>query len=199
VHALLFEVMPRSGHEDHYLERAAALRPELEKNAGLIFIDRFRSLERPGLILSHSLWKDEASLARWRVDAKHQVAQKAGRNVHFADYRLRIAQVLDGPIDGASNPYNDPELTIPRFVAIVESSGEPFDSGGEGFSSVYRDDAFITVAKPDTREDGEQMIASATDRADVTSARLCLVSRDYSMFDRTEAPQYFAPARTGDG
>jgi len=198
VHALLFEVMPRPGHEDHYLERAAALRPELEKNAGLVFIDRFRSLERPGLILSHSLWKDEASLARWRVDAKHQVAQKAGRNTHFADYRLRIAQVLDDARDGETNAYNDPELVAPRFVAIIESSGEPFDGPGENFTSVYRDDAFVTVATPEAREDGEHMVASAAGSAQVASARLCLVSRDYGMFDRAEAPQFFPPAARSD-
>ena len=193
--ALLFEVMPRPGHEDHYLERAAALRPVLEKNAGLIFIDRFRSLERSGLILSHSLWKDEASLARWRVDAKHQVAQKAGRNTHFADYRLRIAQVLDDARDGEANAYNDPELISPRFVAIIETSGQPFDGAGEAFSSVYRDDAFVIVATPETRQDGEQMVATAAGRGHVTSARLCLVSRDYGMFDRAEAPQYFPAAK----
>lgn len=192
--ALLFEVMPRPGHEDHYLERAAALRPELEKNAGLMFIDRFRSLERPGLILSHSLWKDEASLARWRVHAKHQVAQKAGRNTHFADYRLRIAQVLEEAQDGEANTYNDPELIAPRFVALIESAGEPFGGSGESFSSVYRDDAYITVTTPETRENGEQLMAAAAGRGHVTSSRLCLVSRDYGMFDRAEAPQYFPPA-----
>ena len=194
--ALLFEVMPRPGHEDHYLERAAALRPVLDKNAGLVFIDRFRSLDRPGLILSHSLWKDEASLARWRVDAKHQVAQDAGRNTHFADYRLRIAQVLDDVRDGETNAYNDPDLTAERFVAIIESSGEPIDGAGEGFSSVYRDDAFVTVATPETGEDGERMVVAAAGLAHVTSARLCLVSRDYGMFDRAEAPQYFPPVPT---
>ena len=189
--ALLFEVMPRPGHEDHYFERAAALRPILEQNAGLIFIDRFKSLARPGLILSHSLWKDEASLAKWRVDAKHQVAQKAGRNVHFADYRLRIAQVLSEADGTAANAYNDPALTAPRFVVIVESSSEPFGSEGEGFSSVYRDDAFVTVVTVDAMKDGEEMVAAATAAGHVGAARLCLVSRDYGMFERDEAPQYF--------
>ena len=200
--ALLFEVMPRRGHESHYFDRAAALRPELEKNAGLIFIDRFKSLVRPGLILSHSLWKDEASLARWRTDPKHHAAQAARRNVHFADYRLRIAQVVGEAGGGEAqrggtqdNAYNDPGLTACRYLVVVQSSGEPFGSGGEGFSSVNRENAFVSVVPVATRESGEETIAAAAGAGHVESAWLCLVSRDYGMFDRTEAPQYYPQAK----
>ena len=60
--ALMFEVKPKEGHEQHYFDRAAALRPRLERNDGILFIDRYRSLSRAGVILSHSHWRDEPSI-----------------------------------------------------------------------------------------------------------------------------------------
>ena len=92
--ALLFELKPREGHEEHYFRHAAALRPLLAQQEGLNYIDRFRSLSRPGVILSHSLWRDEASLAKWRTNRRHHRSQAAGRDEHFEDYRLRISHVL---------------------------------------------------------------------------------------------------------
>ena len=57
--ALFFEVRPREdGGWERYLAIAAGLRPVLAKQEGLLFIDRYRSLTRPGTILSHSLWRD---------------------------------------------------------------------------------------------------------------------------------------------
>lgn len=198
--ALFFEVLPRAGHESHYFERAAALRPELEKNPGLITIDRFMSVARPGLILSHSLWEDEASLAKWRSHAKHQAAQAAGRNVHFADYRLRIAQVINVAMSNEPlqtwqehNPYNDPALVAQRYLVAVESTGEPFGKDGEGFKSVNRDDAFVSIIPVGSKTQGDETVAAAVAAKYVSCARLCLVSRDYGMYEREEAPQYFSP------
>ena len=71
--AVIFEVEPRDGHEKDYFERAANLRPLLEKMDGFISVERFRSLANENRYLSLSFWRDEAS---------------------FADYRLRIAAVM---------------------------------------------------------------------------------------------------------
>ena len=58
--ALFFEVCPRAdGGWDRYLAIAAGLRPLLAEQEGLLFIDRYRSLLRPGTILSHSLWRGD--------------------------------------------------------------------------------------------------------------------------------------------
>src|SRR5450432_2078029 len=92
--ALLFEVTPKRDGYQRYLDIAAALRPALDKHDGFLFIDRYRSLSKPETILSHSLWRDEASLAAWRTFESHHHAQVAGRDHVFADYRLRIAQVV---------------------------------------------------------------------------------------------------------
>jgi heme-degrading monooxygenase HmoA len=200
--ALFFEVLPKEGHEGPYLDHAAALRPELDKNPGLMFIDRFRSVAQPALILSHSLWKDEASLANWRTNAKHHVAQVAGRNVHFADYRLRIAQVIalttrDQPLQSwtEQNPYNAPQLVDQRYCVVVEANGKPFDEPGETFASLNRDGAFVSIHAAQSKTQGDELLAAATACEHVEGAKLCLVSRDYGMHERGEAPQYFPPAK----
>jgi heme-degrading monooxygenase HmoA len=92
--AVIFEVTPRAGQTDAYLQIAAALRPELERIDGFISIERFRSLADPDKLLSLSFWRDEAAIAQWRNIEAHRRAQHAGREQVFADYRLRIAGVV---------------------------------------------------------------------------------------------------------
>ena len=92
--AVIFEVRPKDGHREAYLDIAATLRPELEKMDGFISIERFASLAEEGKILSLSFWRDEAAVRAWRNHADHRTAQATGRGEHFADYRLRVASVL---------------------------------------------------------------------------------------------------------
>jgi heme-degrading monooxygenase HmoA len=92
--AVIFEVWPADGRRESYLDHAARLRPELEKIDGFISVERFQSLTQPNKVLSLSFWRDEAAVARWRELQTHRAAQQAGRRQHFADYRLRVAQVL---------------------------------------------------------------------------------------------------------
>ncbi|HTP71377.1 MAG TPA: antibiotic biosynthesis monooxygenase [Burkholderiaceae bacterium] len=92
--AVIFEVVPREGHDEAYLSIAAGLRPQLEAIDGFIGVERFQSLTQPGKLLSLSFWRDEAAVRRWREVEAHRAAQQAGRGQHFADYRLRVAQVL---------------------------------------------------------------------------------------------------------
>ena len=92
--AVIFEVEPRAGRKEAYLETAAALRAMLERMDGFISIERFESLTQPGKILSLSFWRDEEAVRRWRELEPHRKAQAAGRNDMFATYRLRVASVL---------------------------------------------------------------------------------------------------------
>lgn len=92
--AVIFEVEPRPGCRDAYLDTAAGLRPLLEQIDGFISVERFESLTHPGRILSLSFWRDDESVARWRRIEAHRAAQQAGRDALFADYRLRVANVL---------------------------------------------------------------------------------------------------------
>ena len=92
--AVIFEVEPYAQHKQAYLDTAAALKPRLETMDGFISIERFESLTQPGRVLSLSFWRDEEAVKRWRNVEEHRKAQAAGRGTLFADYRLRIAQVL---------------------------------------------------------------------------------------------------------
>ncbi len=92
--AIIFEVEPHEGAAPRYLDIAASLRPELEAIDGFISVERFESLARPGRYLSLSFWRDEAAVLAWRSQDHHRAAQQAGRSTVFADYRLRVAEVL---------------------------------------------------------------------------------------------------------
>lgn len=92
--AVIFEVWPVAGRKQEYLDLAAGLRPLLEQVDGFISIERFESLSEPGKILSLSVFRDEAAVARWRTLEQHRVAQARGRGGIFRDYRLRVAGII---------------------------------------------------------------------------------------------------------
>ena len=92
--AVIFEVIPREGEAEAYLELAAALRSRLESMDGFLSIERFASLTQPGKLLSLSFWRDEEAVRQWRNVEAHRQVQRAGRQAIFKDYRLRVAQVL---------------------------------------------------------------------------------------------------------
>ncbi|NMO17959.1 antibiotic biosynthesis monooxygenase [Pyxidicoccus fallax] len=92
--AVIFEVWPSEGRRDEYLDIAARLRPLLSEMDGFISIERFQSLTEPGKVLSLSMWRDEAAVARWRQLEAHRSAQTIGRSEVFDDYRLRVAHVV---------------------------------------------------------------------------------------------------------
>lgn len=196
--ALFFEVTPRVGQDDRYLEIAASLRAELETSGGCTFLDRFRSLARPRTMLSHQLWADEASLARWRANQRHNGAQVAGRSAVFEDYRLRVGVVVAEAAPGRpvaehapGIAYNDAALKPERYMLVVRSREAPFAGEGEAFRSVYRDTDHAFVGAVPDRRAGLALIGRAAADHRVDAAQLVLVSRDYGMHERGEAPQFF--------
>ena len=92
--AVIFEVEPRPDRRGAYLDAAERLRPLLARIDGFLSIERFESLTQPGKILSLSFWRDEEAVRQWRNLEEHRHAQDAGRRTIFADYRLRVAQVI---------------------------------------------------------------------------------------------------------
>lgn len=92
--AVIFEVWPASGEQNHYLDLAAALRGDLEKIDGFVSVERFQSLTEPGKLLSLSIWRDEEAVRAWRNLPAHRATQAKGRAGVFANYRLRVASVI---------------------------------------------------------------------------------------------------------
>ena len=91
---VIFEVEPKDGCVERYLDIAAELRPLLEEVEGFVSVERFQSLTTPGKYLSFSVFEDEAAVARWRELSAHRAAQGEGRADLFADYRIRVAHVM---------------------------------------------------------------------------------------------------------
>ncbi len=92
--AIIFEVLPADGEKQHYLDLAASLRAELEQIDGFISVERFQSLTDPMKMLSLSFFRDEEAVRQWRNLPSHRATQAKGRNGVFANYRLRVANVL---------------------------------------------------------------------------------------------------------
>lgn len=108
--AVIFEVEPRPGREQDYLDHAAALRPEVEAIDGFISVERFESLTKKGRLVSISFWRDADAVRRWREHARHHMVQLAGRGAIFADYRITVAAVERqyGMFDRAAAPQEMP-------------------------------------------------------------------------------------------
>jgi heme-degrading monooxygenase HmoA len=106
MYAVIFEVQPKPGRKQDYLDIAAALKLELERIDGFISVERFQSLTTEGKILSLSFWRDAAAVQRWREQEQHRRAQQRGRTEIFADYRLSVVEVVRqyGLFDRAEAP-----------------------------------------------------------------------------------------------
>lgn len=202
--SLFFEVQVREGEADRYLSLAASLKPSLEAMGGCIFIDRFKSLSRQNLILSYQIWQDEGSMVAWRVDARHHAVQEVGRKEVFADYRIRIAQVVhEERPEGSTwspkrlSPYNDPTRRPPTFVVASESGNRDLPVGtpprSDVFESVYRPGVFAHLFDVRSRGAGVSLGRQVLTDSTTEYFRVFEITREYGMFDRAEAPQYYPP------
>jgi heme-degrading monooxygenase HmoA len=208
--AVIFEVEPRTGKAEAYLQLAARLRPELEKIDGFIDVERFASQDRSDRFLSLSVWRDEKALIRWRTQGRHHAAQEQGRAAIFADYRLRVGEIIAdtrGP-HGEGLPqqrFDETEKGVAKYVTISEVAsavaaphGLPAATteglvGCEWFESITNAGKrlFLVGWRHRAAAEGWHWPRVA-DRE--MHHRWVRIIRDYGMFDRVEAPQYYPPA-----
>jgi heme-degrading monooxygenase HmoA len=215
--AVIFEVHPRADQWDAYLDNARMLRPELEQIDGFVDNIRYKSLTRPGWVLSLSIWSDEKSLVRWRTRMRHHEVQERGRAEIFADYHLRVGQLTQDtrlPADYAlrEQRLDETEVGEGTTVTLIDAQRPPAwvqEVGPEeverwlglapGATGLVAWDAFDAVLTP-----GDLILLlswrdqSAAETFEGTAAlpsgarlRRVRVVRDYGMFDRREAPQYY--------
>jgi len=107
--AVIFEVWPSDEERrEQYLHIAAHLRAELSHIDGFLSIERFQSLVEPQKLLSLSFWRDEEAVKHWRNLPSHRIAQTAGCDGVFENYRLRVSAVLrDYGLDDRAQAPND--------------------------------------------------------------------------------------------
>jgi heme-degrading monooxygenase HmoA len=212
--AVLFEVNPKPERSNTYLGYAKMLRPELEQVDGFIDNERFASLRRPGWILSLSTWRDEKALIRWRTAARHHEVQLRGRNEVFRDYHIRIGEIIFDnqlPADEPLEQQRFDETHAPaKFVSLSEAAlhdlspkpdpatvgsrlGAPSQRANSGlvewdaFESIHHAGKFLCLTSWRYPADAARGVAN-----DIRH-RAIRVIRDYGMFDRAEAPQYYPP------
>jgi heme-degrading monooxygenase HmoA len=104
--AVIFEFWPKDGQTGRYLDLAAEMRREVEGIDGFISVERFESIYEKGKYVSLSFWRDERAVKAWREQLHHRAVQGLGRSEIFANYRLRVAEVLRdyGPDDRTQAP-----------------------------------------------------------------------------------------------
>src|ERR1700751_2357995 len=123
--SVIFEVLPNDGRKDDYLELAKHLKPILETIDGFVDNERFQSKLRPGWVLSHSTWRDEKSVVRWRTEGEHHAVQEKGRFEIFRDYHLRVGDVTadtDPPKEAPIQPlrFDETEIGAAKVLTFTE-------------------------------------------------------------------------------
>jgi heme-degrading monooxygenase HmoA len=211
--AVIFEVKPRPEQWDAYLGYAKSLRPELERIDGFIDNERFSSLRRQGWVLSLSIWRDEKAVVRWRTSAHHHEIQQKGRTEVFRDYHLRVGEIIaDNRLpDGESLPGQrfDETAAAAKLIGLMEGTPRNLPPkpeaaalagrlgispdrmptglvGWDVFASIYQEGKYILLTSWRDAAAGWP----ATTAGDIRQRRVRVI-RDYGMFDRAEAPQYF--------
>ncbi len=115
---VLFELTIKPGKDAGYFDRASQLYPELEKVDGFVSVERFESLAQKGKYLAMSVWRDADAVRAWRGNTNHQAAQQRGKDEVFADYRVRVTEVVREY--GAENGLLDAPAVPPEAQAAGE-------------------------------------------------------------------------------
>jgi heme-degrading monooxygenase HmoA len=92
--AVMFEFTPHAHRRGRYFDLVGEMREHLARVDGFISVERFESVTTPGKFVSLSMWRDEEALRAWRNLPEHRGVQAEGRGDVFADYRLRVAEVI---------------------------------------------------------------------------------------------------------
>jgi heme-degrading monooxygenase HmoA len=219
--SVIFEVFPQKDQFNHYLDLAKELKPLLQEVEGFVDNERFESKLRPGWILSHSTWRDEKSVVRWRTTGEHHLVQEKGRGGVLDDYHLRV-----GDVTGDTNPPKEAPVKEQRFdetevgkttlVTLTEiipaegmELGSPQDilaaiginvlmdqiAAYDVFASIYNPGKMAVLLSWKDKERGRAWTPLKPEKAASLRQRSVRVVRDYAKYDRREAPQFYPDAQ----
>jgi heme-degrading monooxygenase HmoA len=215
----MFEVNRKPDHMDEYLELAKQLKPILQKIDGFVDNERFESQSRKEWLLSHSTWRDEKSVVRWRTEGEHHGVQEKGRFEIFRDYRLRVGEVVSDSAPTPKAPVHELRFdetaagagTYASFTEIIPQGKAAFvaqpdlltahlklDSRTEGllahdvFKTITETGKLAVLCSWKNAEAAKSWLPQPFDGVKELRHRIVRVVRDYGMYDRREAPQYYA-------
>jgi len=184
--AVIFQVEPDPGRIDAYLGLAASLAPQLAAIPGFIENERFRSQRHPGRLVSLSLWEDEAAAIRWRENTFHRSAQQRGRGGLLKGYRIRVGELVGGPVFA-------PGSTSDLILLQSLGSGTPGEPAAGIIDELAADghETFFNIRDPGHAlvliEGSHPLRDDGSLPAGVSLLRV-RVLRDYGLTDRAEAP-----------
>jgi heme-degrading monooxygenase HmoA len=214
--SVVFEVHPKSDQWDAYLGYAKMLRPELEQIEGFVDNIRYKSLNRDGWILSLSNWASEKAVVRWRTKMRHHEVQELGRGEVLRDYHLRVGQITSDnklPPSMELKEQRLDETEVGKGTAIVLIDAKRPEQWKEttntadcaewlglqplaGFldwdlleAVLTPGDIILLITLKNSQAAAE--FAGSAILPEEARMRSIRVIRDYSMFDRREAPQYY--------
>jgi heme-degrading monooxygenase HmoA len=91
-YAVIFSSQRASTHsDDGYAAMAERMLELAAEQDGFLGVESARGADGFGITVSY--WRDEASIARWKANAEHLVAQKLGRERWYESFQLRVAKV----------------------------------------------------------------------------------------------------------
>src|SRR6267378_7103627 len=219
--SVIFEVRPKSDKWEAYLDAAKMLRPELEEVDGFVDNIRYKSLTREGWVLSLSSWRDEKAVVRWRTRVRHHDAQERVRREIFLYYRLRVGQLtkdtnIPEGYELHEQRLDETEVSEGTTVILIDgkrpsewvrnTSAEDvarwlgLPSKAEALVSWDVFDAVLTPGdiillmswRDQLEAEAFEKTVSLQESARLRRVR---VVRDYGMYDRREAPQYYPDAQ----
>ena len=193
IYGLFFEVQPKPGQRQAYFDHVDKLKPVLNQHEGLLWIQRYQSIDVPDLILSHQYWASEAALVVWRRNQEHRYSQTQGIKKIFANYRIRVGPRIwswsdenhSKELPWDQNSFTKCILTLRKSRdKVVELDDASVALTGRYVSLTLKDQELITYACDSLTEVLlAKIFQSGAERAD-----LFLPERDYGLFDRSGAP-----------
>jgi heme-degrading monooxygenase HmoA len=220
--SVVFEVCPRKERFDDYLAYAKQLKPLLESIEGFVDNERFESKRRSGWLLSHSTWRDEKAVVRWRTVREHHEIQERGRGEIFLDYHLRVGDVMsdtDPPIKAPRREqrFDETQVGTAKVLTLTEvlpAKGSSIPADGDDlpralgldpsspglvdcdvFASIYTPGKVALLGAWLDVHSASAWTPSLASTVGTLRHRRIRVVRDYGMHDRAEAPQYFPEVR----
>jgi heme-degrading monooxygenase HmoA len=222
---VVFEVQPKKERWDDYLSLAKELKPKLEAIDGFIDNERFKSKRDERRVLSLSTWRDEKAVVRWRTHSGHHGVQEKGRFEVFEDYHLRVGEItsdtqpprgvtveqkrFDTTAIGEAKALTITELTLteksvlgakpylqlPARLGLDTNDDNLVDH--DVFESIYNPGKLALLVSWRNAQATESWDLREPESAQLRHRRVRVI-RDYGMFERREAPQYYPDVKRAE-